>query len=452
MAAIMFLLLLSIIFCTFFSARLAQIKMRSKRWGALGFFFNIFGLIAVCFLPSKRTDGMQTNPIAHMLSKLPSLSRKTIGLFAGLVAAALLTLAAYDYIPVILQNYKYSKQVLNMNENVQAQPKLIETEIADVFAGSDSSYAVSEDGDVYCWGRQMLNHIEGAPRGVIFQNAKKVTSVNDAIFILTKNNDLYVYSPNPDCRLIPDDADDGLIATDVTDFSVSETTVGYFKSNKKLYMYGDNSYGQLGTYDLENRNEPEPVIGNVIAVRCESTFTVVLQGDGEAIAFGSNIYRQFAQDGAYFSSPVSLAKNISAIAVGDGHVMLLDNSGKLLVCGENDCGQLGNGTTDNLGEFTEIADGVTAIGAARKSSYALKSDGTLWSWGQNNLGQLGCGDELNVLLPTQAEKDVVSFSVSGTHALLAKSEKKLFACGCNDFKQNGRAGSCSSFSTLVSVK
>ena len=452
---ILFLMLILIIFCTFFSSKLAQLKNRSRAWGLLGFFFNIPGFIIVCFLPSKRKDNMQTNPIAYAVSKLPSLSRKTIGLLIGLAAAAILTIIAYDNIPVIIQNYKYSKQVLSQSESEYEQPRLIEAQISKIFAGSDSTFAISENGDVYCWGRQLSPPLEGQQRGVIYNNAKKAAATENVLFILTNDNLLYACGNNVNHQLLSDEAyisEFKLIADNVMDFAISETTVGYIKTNGKLYMYGDNSYGQLGTYDKLSRSEPKAVLGNVKKVICEASYTLALQESGTAVAFGNNVNGQFACSESSVTSPIELCKGVIDIAAGDDFILLLKDNGELLSCGGNSCGQLGYNSDQHTLEFTTVLTDISAIAGGKKSAFALNSNGELYAWGQNNVGQLGNGSTENITTPEIVAKDVISVSTSGLHTLILTSNGKINACGYNSLKQLGKSTSKSTFEAVVSIK
>lgn len=82
---------------------------------------------------------------------------------------------------------------------------------------------------------------------------------------------------------------------------------------------------------------------------------------------------------------------ISAIAAGDNHVLALQ-AGQLFAFGENDRGQLGDGTTTarpcdppdgpcvNPAQVLAVG-AVTAIAARADRSFALATDGTVWTWG-----------------------------------------------------------------------
>jgi alpha-tubulin suppressor-like RCC1 family protein len=69
------------------------------------------------------------------------------------------------------------------------------------------------------------------------------------------------------------------------------------------------------------------------------------------------------------------------------------HDGSLYAWGENDYGQLGNGTTTDKDFPIRIGSDSdwTSISAGDYHSLALKQNGSLYSWGRNNESQLGDG-------------------------------------------------------------
>jgi alpha-tubulin suppressor-like RCC1 family protein len=51
--------------------------------------------------------------------------------------------------------------------------------------------------------------------------------------------------------------------------------------------------------------------------------------------------------------------------------------------------------------FTTNAQCYSQIESGDNYIVAIKTDGTLWAWGQNNSGQLGDGTTINKNVPTQ---------------------------------------------------
>lgn len=454
---LIFIILISVIFSTFFSASLARLKGRSRAFGILGFLFNILGLIIVCFLPSKRKDMDNTNPIAYFTSRIPNLSKKTIYISLSLVIAIVLTVIAYDNIPDMLENRKYSKQITEANKSKYEQASEIKGTISKIFVGTESSFVITENGDAYCFGKQHSPQVENANTGTIYQNTKKVLSTDKTCYILTNDGKFYsieeqaktdTNESEPSEDLIPEYK---LISENVKDFSVSEQTVGFITKDNSLYMYGNNSYGQLGTANKESKPTPIRVLTNANSVSCEATYTVVLKENGEVVAFGSNIYGQFGKEGTYFSSPTTIATNIKQIATGDDFIMLLAPNGELQACGNNDCGQLGNTTNENFTKFTVILSDVKKIGAAKKSAFALKNSNELYAWGQNTVGQLGINNNQNTSTPTLSSQNTTDFQTSGLHTVIIK-ENKVEATGYGNYGQVGYHKTSNTFSSLVTIK
>ncbi len=443
-----FVALLVMVFCVSFSASLAKMKARSKAWGFLGFLLGPVGLIIVCYLKSKRDDNLQTNPIKHMLLKIPGVSRKTIGMLIALTVAVIVTLVLYDLIPVWLQNHKYQSEITKRNINT-SQPKLINEQIEKIFASGESSFALTPDGKAYCFGKQIAPSLDDS--SVIYNNAKKIMSSGDMFYVLDNDGNLFktVEKKTEEEVYTVEFAE---IAANVVDFCASETTLGIIKTDGKLYMMGSGAYGQLGTYNEQSKDEFVAVLGSVTQVVCEAKFTVALQKSGDAVVFGSNAYGQFAKQEAGFNYPVAIRKNIKQIAAGDDFVLLLDNDGNLLSCGKNDCGQLGNATNDNAAEFIQIMTGITQIDAAKKSAFALNAQGELFAFGQNTVGQLGNKNLQNQNLPVKVAEDVVNFDTSGLHTVILTQNGKVHSTGFNNCGQLGRGDARDSFSQLVTVK
>jgi hypothetical protein len=90
---------------------------------------------------------------------------------------------------------------------------------------------------------------------------------------------------------------------------------------------------------------------------------------------------------------VSGLSSVTAIAAAGGHSLALLSNGKVMAWGENEYGELGDGTTEDsqtpvpvkgLSEVVAIADGAD-------HNLALLADGTVMAWGANDWGQLGDG-------------------------------------------------------------
>ena len=93
---------------------------------------------------------------------------------------------------------------------------------------------------------------------------------------------------------------------------------------------------------------------------------------------------------AMLQAVTSGAQPVTTVAAGGEHSLFLKSDGSLWAMGDNEYGQLGDGTYNNTNRPEQIvATNVTAIAAGGSHSLFLKSDGSLWAMGDNQSGELG---------------------------------------------------------------
>ena len=91
------------------------------------------------------------------------------------------------------------------------------------------------------------------------------------------------------------------------------------------------------------------------------------------------------------------------ISAGLDHSLAIDSEGTLYTWGNNQYGQLGDGTITSRSSPTKIGTKndwkyiATGIG----HSLAINEAGELYAWGRNNFGQVGDGVGRNKLVPTR---------------------------------------------------
>ena len=206
-------------------------------------------------------------------------------------------------------------------------------------------------------------------------------------------------------------------------------------SNGNLFVWGKNTYGQLGlntnSKSISLSQSPK-VIGtskwNQITNSLYSSYPVTLgiKNDGSLWAWGYNSYGQLgvgrkreSDNYTYRQSPVQVGNDSwSLISAGQRHVLGIKSNGTLWAWGNNHYGQLGLGTV-NFGEyllqnrindvvncnFHQIPGSWTQVESGYGFRGGIKADGTLWTWGYNETGELGHGDNLYRNTPTQVGND-----------------------------------------------
>ena len=183
-----------------------------------------------------------------------------------------------------------------------------------------------------------------------------------------------------------------------------------------------------------------------LKVACGLGHTILLRGYGTVWTCGDNEYGQLGNGTIYDSNIPVLVVNglygVVAIAAGvSNHSMALKGDGTVWAWGENYSGQLGNDTiTDsNIPVPASGLSGVRAIGVGGSHSMALKDDGTLWAWGGNYSGELGNGTNIDSYTPAQVSglSGVEALEGGGLHSLALKGDGTVWAWGNNGYGQLG---------------
>ncbi len=220
----------------------------------------------------------------------------------------------------------------------------------------------------------------------------------------------------------------------------------FVKSNGSLWAMGYNNMGQLGDGIIESgykTNQPEQIVAsNVTAIAAGSSHSLFLKNDGSLWGMGWNMYGQLG-DAFPTRTPVQIvASNVTAIAAGVGHSLFIKNDGSLWAMGENFFGQLGDGTTNGY-YYTNVperivAGGVIAVSAGSAHSLFLKSDGSLWGMGNNQFGQLGDGTTNNAIRPEQiVASNVTAIEAGAYYSLFLKNDGSVWGMGTNNLGQLG---------------
>jgi alpha-tubulin suppressor-like RCC1 family protein len=183
--------------------------------------------------------------------------------------------------------------------------------------------------------------------------------------------------------------------------SSGQSSVYAIKTDGTLWNWGNNPFGQLGVNDTTQRNTPVTTLlggTNWKSVTAGTGHVAAIKTDGTLWLWGSNSYGQLGVNQSQFatsrSTPVTTllgGNNWKQVSAKGDSTAAIKTDGTLWLWGKNDQGQLG--VNDNTTRSTPVT---TLLGGnnwkqVSCGTAAIKTDGTLWLWGSNS-GALGTND------------------------------------------------------------
>jgi alpha-tubulin suppressor-like RCC1 family protein len=307
--------------------------------------------------------------------------------------------------------------------------------VTAISAGDESSLALLEDGNVMAWGTSE----EGELGDGHFTGSDVPVTVS------------------------------GLSGEGVQAISAgAEFSLAYAKDGltRRVYAWGSNEAGQLAANKTTTSDVPVVTKGlgtrTTSAVSAGREFGLALQKEGTVLAWGDDEVAELGDgnDLGYSEVPVAVSglTGVTAISAGEYHGLALLSNGTVRAWGDNESGQVGNGSTEE--EEVEVPvpvsglTGVTAISAAGEHSLALLSNGTVVAWGSNSDGQLGNGTFTNSDVPVAVSglSGVTAIAAGEVHSLALLSNGTVMAWGGNRYGQlgNGTTGGNSDVPVTVS--
>ena len=225
-----------------------------------------------------------------------------------------------------------------------------------------------------------------------------------------------------------------------------------------VLCWGYNFDGQIGDDTNESKSTPTAVIGlesGVVAVSAGGYHTCALTTGGGVLCWGLNSFGALG-DGTTTqrSTPAAVSElesGVASVTAGYHHTCALTTAGAALCWGWNGTGQLGDGTTTDQLIPTAVegleSNSVTALVAGRYHTCAVTTGGGVSCWGDNEFGQLGDGTLTGRSIPAEVDGlgSAIAAVAAGHHHTCAVTTGGSVLCWGNN--ESGQLG----LGTLVSV-
>ena len=207
----------------------------------------------------------------------------------------------------------------------------------------------------------------------------------------------------------------------------------------RVWGSGNNNYNQLGLendtwidQDLWSWSSPMkiPCLIDIVKISCGYNYSLCLNNKGRVYVFGKNSYGQLGLgDTRTRNTPVMIPKlkNIVHVSAGGGHSICLDTQGRVWRFGYNGEKRLGLGDNEER-HFPTLKDddlnNIIQVACGFASTYCLDNKGRVWGFGDNSQGQLGLKDTNVKNIPTLNHmlSNIIYIACGDNHSLVIRKQ------------------------------
>lgn len=322
----------------------------------------------------------------------------------------------------------------------ESRPIKVMENIKSVSLGNDFVMVLTNNGEVFAWGKNDKGQIgSGDTESQLFyeepvkimENVKQIDAGASHALAISETGDLYVWGDN-----ILGEVGNGLAQMGKGTISANKETVPVkimedvkqasaglhvtlaVTENGDLFAWGWNDYGTIGNGEfLEEQGqdiivvlEPLNIMSNVKSVEIEFLTAAAVTEDNELYIWGDNRHIKIntkqdsnndseALDGI-LPSPIKIMDEVEQFSFGGINFAYIDVDANLFVFKENVYGLEVNNQPGDLKFETEeptvnepqkVLGNIVQVCSSAFYTMAITEDGLLYSWGNNEFGQLGNG-------------------------------------------------------------
>jgi alpha-tubulin suppressor-like RCC1 family protein len=306
---------------------------------------------------------------------------------------------------------------------------------ASISAGNNYTCAVTTTGAAYCWGLGVYGQLGNGSqasssrpvRVTVEATVQSISAGANHTCAVATSGVAYCWGSNAGGKLGAGGSLTGghtapvLVAGHLAFRTIS---AGYYHTcgvtrDGRTYCWGRNDQGEVGSAAKGASSVPVRVAGELVGRQVHAAgqfdYSCAVDQNGSLFCWGANCYGQLGLDSTTeqcgmpempcSSKPAAVhaTGSFQSVSADFSHTCALTASGGVVCWGENNQGQLANGTTGGRTTTpTPIAGSLTyrAVSTGREFTCALTTEGAPQCWGRNADGQLGAGAEGNRNTPT----------------------------------------------------
>ena len=323
------------------------------------------------------------------------------------------------------------------------------TDVQDIAAGYEHTCALLTSGSVKCWGYNTLTKYSMTATAVAAGGEHTCALLTSGGVMCWGNNE---YGQLGDGTAGEDEYETTPVglSSDIQAISAGTYHTCALLTSGGMKCWGANWVGQLGDGTTTDMVIPVDVSGlssDVQAIATGAHHTCAVLGSGGMKCWGRNANGQLG-DGTTtdWTTPVDvvgLSSGVQDIAAGWWHTCALLDSGGVKCWGSNSSGGLGDGTTENKTtpvDVSGLSSDAQAIAAGWDHTCALLTSGGVKCWGNNEYGQLGDGTTDDKTIPVNVfglSSDVQAIEAGGLHTCAVLDSGSVMCCGYNGSGQLG---------------
>lgn len=318
----------------------------------------------------------------------------------------------------------------------------------DIIIDNHHFFIVHSDGTVSCCGKNEngqlglgettnVDTIQNIPN---LNNVKKICTESNQTIFIKQDGSLLICGMNLKNLLFNQELNDNgenqdltiptppphYLSEKISDAVLCEYLSMLFIKDNKIYGFGINRFGQLGS--RENLiSIPTEIAGltDVLQLSCSNLHTLFLTKNGDVWGSGSNCSGQLGLgDMRRRETPVHISElsGIQQVAAGKYYSVFLKKNGTAWICGA--IGKLKEGSPLTIPTQIPDIDHVVQVATQGSLVILVKQDGTVWSYANSVLNE--CGLEL-----TTEERVLTQISIADVSRVVMKNTTTLF------FKHDG---------------